>query len=173
MVNFAPVTNTPCLTTGVVLEDLSTKSPTSWNWSITPNTHSFINGTANTSQNPEVSFSAYGSYTITLIASNTYGSDTLVQTNAVTVSPLHTLPFVETWTGNGTVAFTIENPDGSTSWTKGEVTGPTGAKSEVMYMNYFNYSTVGAEDGLLSEKFDINGYNPVLYFEYRLWRNVH
>jgi PKD repeat protein len=34
-----------------------------------------------------------------------------------------------------------------------------------MYMNYFNYSTVGAEDGLLSEKFDINGYNPVLYFD--------
>jgi PKD repeat protein len=32
-------------------------------------------------------------------------------------------------------------------------------------MNYFNYSTVGAEDGLLSEKFDINGYNPVLYFD--------
>jgi PKD repeat protein len=104
-------------------------------------------------------------YTITLIASNTYGADTIVQTNAVTVSPLQTLPFVETWTGNGTVAFTIENPDGSTSWTKGEVTGPTGAKSEVMYMNYFNYSTVGAEDGLLSEKFDINGYNPVLYFD--------
>jgi PKD repeat protein len=147
------------------LEDLSSKSPTSWNWSITPSSHSFINGTSSSSQNPEVSFSAYGAYTITLIASNAYGADTLVLANAVTVSPLPSLPFVETWTGNGSVAFTTENPDGSTSWTKGEVTGPTGAKSEVMYMNYFNYSTVGAEDGLLSEKFDINGYNPVLYFD--------
>ncbi len=165
VVDFAAVTNTPCLNTGVVLEDLSSKSPTSWNWSITPSSHSFINGTSSSSQNPEVSFSAYGAYTITLIASNAYGTDTLVLANAVTVSPLPSLPFVETWTGNGSVAFTTENPDGSTSWTKGEVTGPTGAKSEVMYMNYFNYSTVGAEDGLLSEKFDINGYNPVLYFD--------
>ena len=165
VVDFAAVTNTPCLNTGVVLEDLSFRSPTSWNWSITPSSHSFINGTSSSSQNPEVSFSAYGAYTITLIASNAYGADTLVLANAVTVSPLPSLPFVETWTGNGSVAFTTENPDGSTSWTKGEVTGPTGAKSEVMYMNYFNYSTVGAEDGLLSEKFDINGYNPVLYFD--------
>jgi PKD repeat protein len=165
VVDFAAVTNTPCLNTGVVLEDLSSKSPTSWNWSITPSSHSFINGTSSSSQNPEVSFSAYGAYTITLIASNAYGADTLVLANAVTVSPLPSLPFVETWTGNGSVAFTTENPDGSTSWTKGEVTGPTGAKSEVMYMNYFNYSTVGAEDGLLSDKFDINGYNPVLYFD--------
>ena len=165
VVDFAAVTNTPCLNTGVVLEDLSSKSPTSWNWSITPSSHSFINGTSSSSQNPEVSFSAYGAYTITLIASNAFGADTLVLANAVTVSPLPSLPFVETWTGNGSVAFTTENPDGSTSWTKGEVTGPTGAKSEVMYMNYFNYSTVGAEDGLLSEKFDINGYNPVLYFD--------
>ena len=165
VVDFAAVTNTPCLNTGVVLEDLSSKSPTSWNWSITPSSHSFINGTSSSSQNPEVSFSAYGAYTITLIASNAYGADTLVLANAVTVSPLPSLPFVETWTGNSSVAFTTENPDGSTSWTKGEVTGPTGAKSEVMYMNYFNYSTVGAEDGLLSEKFDINGYNPVLYFD--------
>ena len=165
VVDFAAVTNTPCLNTGVVLEDLSSKSPTSWNWSITPSSHSFINGTSSSSQNPEVSFSAYGAYTITLIASNAYGADTLVLANAVTVSLLPSLPFVETWTGNGSVAFTTENPDGSTSWTKGEVTGPTGAKSEVMYMNYFNYSTVGAEDGLLSEKFDINGYNPVLYFD--------
>jgi PKD repeat protein len=149
----------------VLLSDLSTKSPTSWNWAITPSTYSFINGTSSTSQNPEVSFSAYGAYTITLIASNTYGADTIVFANAVTVSPLQTLPFIETWTGNGAVAFTTENPDGSTSWAKGEVTGPTGAKSEVMYMNYFNYSTIGAEDGLLSEKFDINGYNPVLYFD--------
>jgi PKD repeat protein len=163
--DFAPVTATPCLNTGVILEDFSAKSPTAWNWSITPATHSFINGTSSTAQNPEVSFSAYSAYTITLIASNTYGADTIVLTNAVTVSPLQTLPFVETWTGNGAVSFTTENPDGSTSWTKGEVTGPTGAKSEVMYMNYFNYSTVGAEDGLLSEKFDINGYNPVLYFD--------
>ena len=84
----------------MILSDLSTKSPTSWNWSITPSTHSFINGTSSSSQNQEVNFSAYGVYTITLIASNSYGADTIVLANAVTVSPLQTLPFVETWTGN-------------------------------------------------------------------------
>ena len=164
--DFFASTTTPCLNTGIVLNDDSKKTPTSWNWSISPSTHSFINGTSASSQNPAVSFSSYGSYSITLIATNSYGSDTIVQTNYVTVSPLPGLPLVETWTNASNTDFTIINPDGGTTWATAEVTGPTGAKSTAMYMGYFNYSSTGAVDYLESPKFDVSGYsNPTLMFD--------
>jgi len=130
--DFSASTTTPCLNTAIVLTDDSKKTPTLWNWSITPSTHSFVNGTSATSQNPEISFSAYGSYSITLIATNNYGSDTLVQTNYITVSPLPGLPVVETWTFASNSDFTVINPDGGTTWAVAEVAGPTGAKSAAL-----------------------------------------
>ena len=72
-----------------------------------------------------ISFSAYGSYSITLIATNSYGSDTMVQTNYITVSPLPELPIVETWTFASNSAFTVINPDGGMTWAVAEVAGPT------------------------------------------------
>ncbi|NDH77512.1 MAG: PKD domain-containing protein [Flavobacteriia bacterium] len=164
--DFSASTSTPCLNTAIVLTDDSKKTPTSWNWSITPSTHSFVNGTSATSQNPEISFSAYGSYSITLIATNNYGSDTLVQTNYITVSPLPGLPIVETWTFASNSDFTVINPDGGTTWAMAEVAGPTGAKSAAMYMGYYNYGSTGALDYLESPKFDVSGYsNPTLMFD--------
>ena len=159
--DFSASTTTPCLNTAIILTDHSKKTPTSWNWSITPSTHSFVNGTSATSQNPEISFSAYGSYSITLIATNNYGSDTLVQTSYITASPLPVLPIAETWTYALNSDFTVINPDGGKTWTIGEVAGPTGAKSIVMYMGYYNYSSTGEVDYLRSPKFDVSGYsNP-------------
>ncbi|MDA7804589.1 S8 family serine peptidase [Schleiferiaceae bacterium] len=164
--DFSASTTTPCLNTAIVLTDDSKKTPTSWNWSITPSTHSFVNGTSATSQNPEISFSAYGSYSITLIATNNYGSDTLVQTSYITASPLPVLPIAETWTYASNSDFTVINPDGGKTWTIGEVAGPTGAKSIVMYMGYYNYSSTGEVDYLRSPKFDVSGYsNPTLMFD--------
>ena len=164
--NFSASTTTPCLNTAIVLMDDSKKTPTSWNWSITPSTHSFVNGTSATSQNPEISFSAYGSYSITLIATNSYGSDTMVQTNYITVSPLPELPIVETWTFASNSAFTVINPDGGMTWAVAEVAGPTGAKSAAMYMGYYNYGSAGAVDYLESPKFDVSSYiNPTLMFD--------
>jgi PKD repeat protein len=164
--NFTASTTTPCLNTGITLNDLSTKTPTAWNWSLSPSTFSFINGTSATSQHPEVSFAAYGNYSVTLIASNAYGSDTVTISNFIQVAPLPGLPLVETWTGSAGSDFSFENPDGITTWSKGEVDGISGAKSEVMYMNYFNYNAVGTRDAIVSPKVDISGaVQPVLYFD--------
>jgi len=164
--DFSASTTTPCLNKGIVLNDDSKKTPTSWSWSISPSTYSFINGTSASSQNPQVSFSAYGSYSITLIATNNYGSDTIVQTNYVEVSPLPGLPIVETWTFASNSDFTVINPDGGKTWAVAEVAGPTGAKSSVMYVSYYNYSSTGELDYLKSPKFDVSGYsNPTLMFD--------
>lgn len=59
----------------VTLTDTSLNYPTSWNWSITPATFTYVNGTTATSQNPQVSFDAVGFYTVQLTATNVTGSD--------------------------------------------------------------------------------------------------
>ncbi|HRQ29232.1 MAG TPA: GEVED domain-containing protein [Saprospiraceae bacterium] len=79
--NQAPVANFAASKTicevgdDIKLEDLSAISPTSWTWTITPATYTFINGTNSGSQHPEVEFSASGLYTITLNVTNSYGSN--------------------------------------------------------------------------------------------------
>ncbi len=69
----------------VVLTDLSTNSPNQWQWTITPNTFTFVSGNAN-SQNPVVQFNAAGTYTVKLVASNNFGSDSLTKTNYINVT---------------------------------------------------------------------------------------
>jgi PKD repeat protein len=48
---------------------MTTGGPTSWNWSISPSTYYFDNGTTESSQNPQVKFTSNGLYTVTLIVS--------------------------------------------------------------------------------------------------------
>jgi len=58
--------------------DTSTGGPTSWNWS-------FGDGTTSTAQNPSHMYSATGIYTVSLTATNSVGSNTLTNTNFITV----------------------------------------------------------------------------------------
>ncbi len=62
----------------VNFEDLSTGSPTSWFWD-------FGNGSTSTRQNPSTTYFAAGSYTVTLVAKNINGSDTIVKTDYLVV----------------------------------------------------------------------------------------
>ena len=58
----------------VRLVDLSSNNPTSYNWTITPNTITFLNGTTATSQFPVIKCNALGSYTVKLEATNANGT---------------------------------------------------------------------------------------------------
>lgn len=78
-------TNT-CIHEVITLTDQSGNFPTSWFWKIEPASHVFVNGTTNTSRNPQVVFTDGGNYTATLVTSNFYGKDTLVVKNFVTVT---------------------------------------------------------------------------------------
>ena len=68
------------------LTDNSDYTPTSWSWTITPATFTFINATSATSQNPEITFTATGNYTVSLTATNAYGSDTTTRTAYISVA---------------------------------------------------------------------------------------
>jgi hypothetical protein len=64
----------------VAFTDLSTNSPTSWDWD-------FGDGSAHgTTQNPTHSYTAAGTYTVVLVATNAGGSNTKTRTGYVTVS---------------------------------------------------------------------------------------
>jgi PKD repeat protein len=67
--------------------DLSTGTPTSWAWVITPSTGwSFAGGTSASSQNPQVTFTASGFYSVQLTASNIAGSDVELKTDYIHVT---------------------------------------------------------------------------------------
>lgn len=75
-----------CEGTTVTFTDLSTNTPTSWLWNITPGAGwTFSGGTSNSDQNPQVDFTTAGTYTIELTATNADGSDTETKTDYITV----------------------------------------------------------------------------------------
>jgi len=60
--------------------DLSTNTPTGWSWD-------FGDGSGtSTAQNPSYTYNSAGTYTVSLTASNAYGSDTETKTNYITVT---------------------------------------------------------------------------------------
>lgn len=66
--------------------DLSTNYPTGWAWQVSAGAGEvYIGGTDANSQNPVIQFNNAGTYTITLTASNPYGSDDEIKTNYITV----------------------------------------------------------------------------------------
>jgi PKD repeat protein len=109
--------------TAVIFTDLSTDLPTSWAWVITPATGwSYTGGTNAASQNPEVTFTADGLYTIELTASNVAGSDTETKVDYIEVATPVTTPvadFVASATSislSETVTFTDLSTNTPTSW---------------------------------------------------------
>ena len=69
------------ITTGdnVIFADLSTNLPTSWEWTISPMTGvTYENATDANSQNPEVKFSSAGVFTVSLVATNSFGPSTMM-----------------------------------------------------------------------------------------------
>jgi PKD repeat protein len=67
--------------------DISTNTPTEWEWIITPGSegvdYSFVNGTDMYSQNPVVVFSNFGFYSVQLIASNIVGDSNPIFENDI------------------------------------------------------------------------------------------
>lgn len=102
---------TPCNGEVVAFDNTSSANSSSWTWTISPSTFTYVNASSATSQNPFVKFTATGVYTISLVATSTTGSDTMIKTNYITVGTPNSTPFVESFQ-----TFTIGNPG---TWTNG------------------------------------------------------
>lgn len=70
--------------TTVAFTDLSSGNPTTWSWSFSPNTVTYVVGNSS-SQNPQIRFNSAGAYTVSLTATNTYGNDTETKTDYIHV----------------------------------------------------------------------------------------
>ena len=80
--DFSATNTTGCAPRSVSFTDLSSNNPTAWAWS-------FPGGTPATStqQNPTVTYSAPGTYAVTLTATNPYGNNTVTKQAFVVVNP--------------------------------------------------------------------------------------
>lgn len=143
----------------VTLEDISLYVPTQWNWTLSPSTYTFVNGTGASSENPQVVFSAPGTYTVQLIASNRFGRDTAVEVGAIGVGG-YALPFTEDFSTGIPETWDITNPDNGITW------APNGAGNGSAYMDFYAYSSVGAKDGLITPAINLTGAsNTKLYYD--------
>ncbi|MBD3402043.1 PKD domain-containing protein [candidate division GN15 bacterium] len=101
----------------VQFTDLSTNSPTSWSWD-------FGDGVGtSTAQNPSYTYQTAGTYTVSLTATNAYGSDTETKTDYITVTQPPQNPPVADFSGSPTsgdaplsVQFTDLSTNSPTSW---------------------------------------------------------
>jgi gliding motility-associated-like protein len=78
--NFTANVTSGCSPLTVSFSDLSSGNPTAWNWE-------FSNGTLSNAQNPVVTFSAPGTYSVKLVVQNNSGINELERINYITVFP--------------------------------------------------------------------------------------
>jgi PKD repeat protein len=144
----------------VKFTDKTTYCPNAWNWSFVPATVSFMNGTNAGSQNPDVKFNEPGNYTVTLIASNSNGSDTIARTGFINVGGTP-LPFNEDFEhGFSNNNWDIVNPDETVTWNIASV-GGTSPGDKAAWMNFYNYITAGKRDQMITPVLDFSGTDQV------------
>lgn len=78
--NFIGTPTTVVVGNSVAFTDLSTNTPTSWNWSFTGGTPA-----SSTAQNPSITYNTVGTYPVTLTAANGSGNDSETKTGYITV----------------------------------------------------------------------------------------
>ncbi|HEY4798576.1 MAG TPA: PKD domain-containing protein, partial [Bacteroidia bacterium] len=90
--------------------DMSTNSPTSWNWD-------FGDGATSTVKNPSHTYTASGTYSVCLSTTNPCGGDAYCQTVTVNNCPSPVANFFSNITGGLTVNFSDASTGSPTTWT--------------------------------------------------------
>jgi PKD repeat protein len=111
--NFTGTPTTGTAPLAVSFTDTSSNGPTAWSWD-------FGDGSNASSQNPTHTYSTPGTYTVSLTATNAFGSDTNAKVGYVTVgNPAPVANFTGTPTSGIvplTVNFTDSSTNGPTAW---------------------------------------------------------
>ena len=146
----APVANfstTAINCTGKVINfsDLSTNSPTSWNWV-------FTNGVpaSSTNKNPSITYFSPGNYVVTLVATNTVGASSTYTAN-ITVSPTPTISVnSQSLCSGNTVTFSASGAS-TYSWSSGQmISSITVSPNTDTQYTVFGFSSVGCESSAVA-----------------------
>lgn len=133
---YSPASGTVPFT--VDFSDQSQYDPTSWSWT-------FGNGGTSTLQNPSHNYTAPGLYTVSLMASNVHGSNTITKTDCILAKALQpSADFTQNVT-NGAPPLTVNFTDLSTGnpadwlWNFGDGNTSTAQNPSHMYEGSGNY----------------------------------
>lgn len=128
--------------------------PSSWEWSFSPNTVDFLDGTDANSQNPVVEFLADGTYDVTLASTNSNGESSLTIEGYVK-SGGTMIPFFEDFEAEEPLGkgWTIENEDSDITWDDYAVGGTEGERA--MGLNFHDNLNFGSRDKLISPPFEL------------------
>ncbi len=134
---------------------------TAWSWSFPGG-----NPASSTAENPSVKYSSAGTYDVSLIVSNQFGSDQITYTQFITITTAGISPFYEEDFESGLSAWTVGNPDNSITWQVDPVSGSQSG-SFAVGINLYGYSSIGARDELISPVFDMTSRSTVsMTFDY-------
>jgi len=148
----------PNIGESVLFEDISLYNPVSWTWEFSPNLVTFLNGTNENSQHPEVGFDNPYNYSVTLVAENNNGITSITKQSLVSAGGVQ-LPFVEDFEAASFDAkgWTIDNPDEEKTWEVLPLTLNNNKSEFATYVNIKNYNGFGERDRLIT---------PLLNFYY-------
>lgn len=137
---------------------------TSYNWSFPGG-----NPATSTEQNPVVSYSALGNYTVSLTVSNPFGEHSVTETDFIEVSANGIDVFFSEDFETGSYAdmgWSIDNPDGAITWDLFNVNGSVSG-SRAAGINLFNYNAAGQRDAIETPVLDLsNHFNVQLDFKH-------
>lgn len=152
----------------VSFRDLTSRGAFDWSWDFFPNTLSYVNGTDSTSAHPDVLFLHPGTYSVSLIAHNAFGSDTLTKTDYITVGDGDFLPVAEDFQSGifPPVNWRRENPDNRHTWETTTVVGSDGTSTLSAYMENYSYVAFEEPDFLETSPIDLTtSIAPLLTFD--------
>lgn len=150
-------TNIPqniCLNDTVTLFDDSEYNPTDFKWVISPSTFSYVNGSSDTSQNPQVVFTQKGFYDVGLRVNNILGLDSIYEISALAVGgyPLTYTEDFESLSDFSKWSSSDADPDG---WQRTALNGG----NVLMTTLYNNFS--GNDYDIISPAVDFSGHDSV------------
>ncbi len=136
--NFSTAVSSACTSSSVQLTDMSTNTPTAWSWSVTP--AAAISSA--TVQNPSITFSSAGTYSISLTATNSGGSNAITKTITVVATP--TVVANNATICAGSSATLTASGATSYTWNPGALTGGTIVVTPTVATTYTVIGTNGS-----------------------------
>ncbi len=157
---------TICQNQVVTFYDKSAGLPESYEWSFSPNSVNYVEGTNANSSMPKVVFETEQSYSVSLSIDNENGESSITQADYINFDS-ESIPFMANFEDGSlnSKSFYVINPDHQITWKTMPVVG-NGSSLAAGIRNKMNFN-VGDRDGLITPPMDLSSYdNMDLQFEY-------
>ncbi len=162
--NFAANKKTICPNGSIQFNDLSFGSPVNWSWTFTGG-----NPPTSSSQNPVITYPNSGIYPVTLVVSNTNGSNTVTQNGYIKVIAAQTTPSIENFTAATFPPIDWRLVDAANDqivWKRNATVGAYGINTGAMFFDNYNFQVDRKRDAVVTTNYNLTGLtNPVLTFD--------